>query len=191
MTSGLMAMARAMQSRLLLPAGEAGARLLEPVGDFVEEAGTSEALFDNIVELSALAGEPVDAWAVGHVLVDRLRERIRLLEHHADARPQLHHVDIAAVNVPVIQRDRSGHPADVDDVVHAVETAQEGRLAAARRADQRRYLVLGQIDVDIEERLLLAIEDVDVARAHPGECWRLGTGADGYGCGSARLLHHQ
>ena len=36
---------------------------------------------------------PCDAQAVGDVLVDRLRERVRLLEHHADALAQLDDVD--------------------------------------------------------------------------------------------------
>ena len=175
-----MAMARRDAEPLLLPAGEAGARLLEPVGDFVEEAGTAQAVFHDVVEFPALAGEPVNAGPVGHVLVDRFRERIGLLEHHADPRPELHHVDVAAIDVAVVQRDGAGHPADVDDVVHAVEAAQERRLAAARRADQRRHLVLRQVDVDVEERLLVGVEDVDVAGAHPDGRRRLGTVGHGW-----------
>jgi hypothetical protein len=37
--------------------------------------------------------------------------------------------------------------------VHAVEAAQKGRLAAARRADQRRDALLADLDVEALERL--------------------------------------
>jgi hypothetical protein len=42
---------------------------------------------------SPCPGEAVDARAVGDVVVDRLGKRVGLLEHHADAGAQLHHVD--------------------------------------------------------------------------------------------------
>ncbi len=53
----------------------------------------------------------------------------------------------------------------VDGVVHPVEAAQEGRLAAAGRADQRRDLVLADVEADVLQRLLVAVEDADLARS--------------------------
>ena len=53
----------------------------------------------DLVEVGLGVGKAVDARAVGDILVDRLRERIRLLEHHADARAQLHHVERRVVDV--------------------------------------------------------------------------------------------
>jgi hypothetical protein len=47
-------------------------------------------------------------------------------------------------------------------VVHAVEAAQEGALAAARRADQRGDLVLVDGHVDALERLEVAVIEVEV-----------------------------
>ena len=47
-------------------------------------------------------------------------------------------------------------------LVHAVERAQEGRLAAARGADQRRHLVRLDRHVDVFDRVEVAVEEVDV-----------------------------
>ena len=54
----------------------------------------------------------------------------------------------------------------VDHVVHAVEAAQEGRLAAARRADHGHDLVAGAVQGDVPEGLLVAIVDIDIAAGH-------------------------
>ena len=58
-------------------------------------------------------------------------------------------------------------------VVHAVEAAQERALAAARRADQRRDLPVGDRDRQVLQRAMLAVVEVqildrrlDVERAH-------------------------
>ena len=51
------------------------------------------------------------------------------------------------------------------EVVHAVEDAQQGRLAAARRADHRRDLALRHGEVDAFQGLLLAIEEVELLAA--------------------------
>jgi hypothetical protein len=46
--------------------------------------------------------------------------------------------------------------------MHAIETAQQGALAAARRADQRRDLVLAQLQIDIPQRVKVAIVKIEV-----------------------------
>src|SRR3546814_5893738 len=55
-----------------------------------------------------------------------------------------------------------------DGVVHAVQSAQESRFAAARWADEGRHILHADIDGDVIDRLFLAIKDVDVARSHLG-----------------------
>src|SRR3546814_1266509 len=54
------------------------------------------------------------------------------------------------------------------DLVHAVQSAQESRFAAARWADEGRHILHADIDGDVIDRLFLAIKDVDVARSHLG-----------------------
>jgi hypothetical protein len=119
-----------------------------------------------LVEVRLVAGEAVDARPVGDVLVDRLRERVGLLEHHADAGAQLHHVDRLVVDVLPVEADVALGPADLDGVVHPVDAAQEGRLAAAGRADEGGHLVGPDVDVDVEQRLLVAVPEIDLARGH-------------------------
>ena len=49
---------------------------------------------------------PVDAQAVGDVVEDRFRERVRLLEHHADPPPEVDDVDRRRVDVLAVDADR-------------------------------------------------------------------------------------
>src|SRR5687767_549089 len=74
---------------LLLPAGQGRAALVQPVLDLVPQPGALQRFLDDLLELGLGASKPVDAWAVGDILEDGFRERVGLLEHHADARAQL------------------------------------------------------------------------------------------------------
>ena len=68
-----------------------------------------------------------------------------------------------------------------DGVVHPVDAAQEGRLAAARRADEGGDRLVRDVERDVEQRLFVAVEDGDVAR---GDLGRAG-GPDGDSLGHA------
>ena len=92
-TSGLTAMARAMHRRCCWPPDR-------PVPGLCSRSFTSfhRPAFCRLdstisVEIGLALGQAVDARPVGDILVDRLGERIGLLEHHADAGAQLHHVE--------------------------------------------------------------------------------------------------
>src|SRR5579862_3442890 len=58
---------------LLLAAGKTGARTPEALLDLVPQAGAGEARAHDFIEVGTAPGETVDAWPVGHVVVDRLR----------------------------------------------------------------------------------------------------------------------
>src|SRR5690606_39169384 len=148
---------------LLLAAGKAGAGLVEAILDLVPEAGALEAVLDDFVEVALAVGEAVEARPVGDVLEDRLGEGIGLLKHHAHPGAQRHHVHPAGVDVLVVEDEGARHPADVDGVVHAVQGAQEGGFATARGADHGDHLVLADVDADVEDRLLVAVENIHVA----------------------------
>src|SRR5207302_2652234 len=68
---------------LLLTARETEPALLELVLDLIPERGTAERRFDALVELRRRQ-LLVELDAEGDIIVDRHRERRRLLEHHAD-----------------------------------------------------------------------------------------------------------
>ena len=121
----------------------------QAVLDLVPQAGAAQRPLDAVVEVRrrVVAAQPQ---AGGDVVEDRhRRERVRLLEDHAD-----HAADRGDVDRPGrrCRRRRAGTVAlDAragDLLVHAVDAAHERRLAAARRADHRRHLVGAVVQVD-------------------------------------------
>jgi hypothetical protein len=65
------------------------------------------------------------------VVVDRLRERVRLLEHHPDPASHLDGVDLGIVEVYTVVQDLALDTCPLDEVVHPVEAPEHGGLPAA------------------------------------------------------------
>ena len=66
-----------------------------------------------------------------------------------------------------VQLDGPGHPRAGDRVIHSVQTAQEGRLAAAGGADHRQHLLARYVNVDVPQGMLAAVENIHIpAREH-------------------------
>src|SRR6185437_16627484 len=105
---------------LLLSAGESQRRLVETILDLVPERGCAQRMLDAIVQrlLLSLAMNPR---AVGDVLVDGLRKRIRPLEHHADPMPNDDRIDVVAVDVLSVEHDLAGDPGAWREIVHPVD----------------------------------------------------------------------
>ncbi len=152
---------------LLLPAGQAGARLAQPVLDLVPQSRPPERGLDQRRELRL-----VRASARGCAARRRRSRRSTSGTGSASgtpsrparaARPRRRRGSRRrprrAGSTPVTRHDRDG-------VVHPVDAAQEGRLPAARRPDQRRHLVRRDVEAHPEQRLLLPVEDLDAARRH-------------------------
>ena len=81
---------------------------LEPVLDLVPERRLLQRALDTSVEIVLL---PEHARPEGDVVVDRLRERVRLLEDHADALAHLDRVDLGAVEVDAVVQELALHLA--------------------------------------------------------------------------------
>ena len=62
-----------------------------------------------------------------------------------------------------VEKDIALVTNSIDQLIHAVEIAQQRRLAAPRGTNKGGHLPLGNIHVDVIERLLLAVEEVEVA----------------------------
>src|SRR6516162_4647003 len=107
---------------LLLAAGQAEAVSVQLVLDLAPDRGPMQRQFDPLVELGArhLLVEPD---AEGNVLVDRHRKRRRLLEHHADARPQQVEVLARFQDVAAVQQHLALRPLIGIEVVDAIEDA--------------------------------------------------------------------
>ena len=74
----------------------------------------------------------------------------------------------ARVDVLAVERDLARDARRLDRVVHAVQAADERRLAAAGRTDQRDDLVAADVEIDLLDRVIVGVEDVDLARLHHG-----------------------
>src|SRR5439155_5112402 len=90
----------------------------------------------------------MDTWAERDVVEDRLRKRVGLLEHHSDPAPERDRIDARVVDSVPVDGHVAGDAYARDVGVHAVETAEKGRLAAPRGADQRGDAVGGYVERD-------------------------------------------
>src|SRR5204863_4696130 len=147
---------------LLLAARERERARLQPVLRLVPERGLRERALDPLVQVVL---HPEHAEAPGDVVVDRLRERVRPLEDHADMAAHRDRVDAGPADVLAVILDRAGLREAGNQVVHAVETADERALAAAGRADDRRDEVLVDVERDVLQRRPAAVEGVEALDA--------------------------
>ena len=141
--------------------------MVQPVLRFFPQGGLAEAVFDDLVELGA-AAHALEARAVGDVLVDALGERVGLLEDEADLAAEGDEVDAGVVDVLPADQQLAGHAAAGDEVVEAVDRAEEGALAAAAGADEGDDPILRDGERDFFDRLEVAVEDADGAGLDEG-----------------------
>ena len=101
-TSGSVAERARDAEPLLLAAGHAEGVGLEPVLDLIPERAAPQGALDDLVHVALHAHH---ARAEGDVVVDRLRERVGLLEHHPDPLAHLHGVDVRRVEILAVVDD--------------------------------------------------------------------------------------
>src|SRR5262249_41809208 len=75
------------------------------------------------------------------------------LEHHAYAPPKPHRIDRAIVDVDLVELDTAHHAGSGRVLVHAVEAAEKGGLAAAGGADDRGHPARGDVHLDVLDHL--------------------------------------
>jgi hypothetical protein len=137
---------------------------MQPIFHFAPERRPHQASLHDLIQLP-LFGDAVDPGAIRDVVVDRLREGVRPLEHHPDPLPQVHHVHLAAVDVDAVDKCLADDLHPFDQIVHPVERTDERALPAARRTDERRHLVAVHRERYIAQRLLLTIVEGEGFRA--------------------------
>ena len=97
-----------------------------------------------------------------HVVVYAHRERIRLLEHHANALAEQVDIGFFAIELLTVELDRTLNSTAFNCVVHAIEAAQESRLSAARWANERGYLIARHVHRYAVQRMERAIVQIEV-----------------------------
>src|SRR5690606_29557167 len=119
---------------LLLAAGQRERARVQAVLHLVPERRLAQRALHEIIHVPA---ESVDPRTVRDVVVDRLRERVRLLEHHADAAPYVDGIHTRSVQVLAVKERLALDARTRDQVVHPVEAAKQRALAAAGGSDER------------------------------------------------------
>ena len=181
-TSGRAASARAMQSRCCWPPERRSAGMVErrrrPRPRARRGAGRRRPA--RLQRVLARPPRALLAQRVGDVVEDAHRERVGLLEDHADPAAQLGHLH--RVDVLAVERDAAAADRGRGDLDQPVERAQQRRLAAAGGADQRQHLALADRQRHLVDRELLAVGDRDLLDPHPFDLRRragLARGAPG------------
>ena len=110
-TSGFTASARAMHRRCCWPPESDAPDLPQAVLDLVPQRRVAQAALDELVALGSSLDEAIEARRRRDVVVDRHgRERVRLLEDHADRAPNRRRLDIPGVQVDVVEEDLALDP---------------------------------------------------------------------------------
>jgi hypothetical protein len=110
----------------------------------------------------------------------------RLLKHHSDEAANDHGIDAGVVDVLAEKVDVTLEPKARDHVVHSIEAAQNGALAATRGTDEAGDRTLWDRDAAVahcEEIAVKDFADVAVDRCFGRSRHRCGRSADiGLGC---------
>ena len=84
------------------------------------------------------------------------------MEDHANLAAEGGDVYAGGVDIAAMEGERAGDAGNGDEVVHAVDGAKEGGLAAARGANEGGDLVGGDVGGDMAEGLGGAVKEVQV-----------------------------
>ena len=139
---------------LLLATREGGAGTDEPILHLVPQPGADEAGLDQLGAVRLADFGAGEGQAGGHVVGDgHGRERVGLLEDHADlaadvGQPMARRVDVVAVEADLAGQLCAGHR-----LVHPVQDAEEGRLATPRGPDERGHRCRGHRQRHVVEDL--------------------------------------
>ncbi len=173
--------------QLLLAPREPERRVAQPVLDRVPQPDLAEPLLGHHVELLAL-GDPVRLHAGHHVVADRHRKRVGRWKsiptrRRSDSRSWLGAQMLSPSKVTSPSNLKPAHL-----VVHPVDGAQEGRLPATGRTDERGDGAPAERDVDVREDALCAERQRKALRTAPRRPAGRGRGRGRPGSGRSREL---
>ena len=134
---------------LLLPARQTRARLLlQLVLHLFPQRRRLQAALHRLVQ-NRLVAEPIQLQPARHIVVDRHgRKRVWPLKDHPHAAANVHRRGVL-VDVQIAHLHHARRPRNRVGLVHPVQAAHKRALAAARRPNQRRRVVGGNIQIDV------------------------------------------
>ncbi len=186
-TWGLTASERAMHSRCCCPPDRAPPGRSSRFLTSFHRPARVQAVLDQGVGVRALHARQAqtgkDVLRDGH-----RRERVRLLEDHADAPADVGDAHIVAVDVDVVQLDLARQLRARHQLVHPVQDPQERRLAASGGPDQGGDRVRSHVEVDRPQHVVVAEPRVHLARRQRRRGGRIAQHAF-VGSGIGRLHH--
>ncbi len=148
---------------LLLAAGERGAGLMELVLDLFPQRRAPQTLLGDLAERRASWRFAGQADPGEDVVEDRHRRKgIRPLEYHADTPAGIGRINTRCVEVVPVEQHFALDARVGDDLVHAIQTAEQGRFAATRGADQRGDQAGLETHVDVLDGLVLAVVSAQI-----------------------------
>src|SRR6476620_10747854 len=144
---------------LLLTAGERQSAVLKLVLHLVPKRGLAQALFDMLVHVDL---ETIDLHAPGNIVIDALRERICLLEDHPDPPSDFDRIHLAIIQIDAMVENLTFYARTLDEVIHPVDAAEHGALAASGWADQGRNTIARDRERDVGDGVEIAVKDIEV-----------------------------
>src|SRR3954447_17862970 len=143
---------------LLLAARQPDARRVQPVLDLLPQPGPAQRTLD-AVAVDLARGQPQ---AGRDIVEDRhRRERVGFLEDHADRAAHGDDIDAVPVHIVAVEQHLAIGPRAGLFLVHAVDAAHDGRLARARRADERGRPVGLEAEAEVLDRVAIPVERVE------------------------------
>ena len=134
---------------------------LQLIFDLVPQRGAVQRVLDLFVEVPLIA---VEAQAKRDIVEDAHREGVRLLKYHPDVPPNDDGIDAGVIDVLTEEVDVTLEPEARHHVVHPIEAAQYGALAASGGADKAGDRSFRDRDAAVAHREEVAIVDfADVA----------------------------
>ena len=100
---------------------------------------------------------------------------------------QFDDIDVFVVDIHIADTDFAVFDAgDVDQIIHAIEAAQEGGFAATGRADEGGHFLLVDIHVDIKQCLRVAVSEIKISDFYDGRACASAGDFSGCQCAHAR-----
>ena len=146
---------------LLLSTGQTECGFSETILQLIPDRRLTKRGLDDLIEL-LLVADTVRTWTVGNIVIDRHRERIRLLEDHADPLTKCIDIDILLIDVLSIEEDLTIDATALHQVVHTVQRLEQRGLATAGRSDEGRDLIRRDVQIDVMKRVECAIVQIHI-----------------------------